>query len=412
MSNQSDFTRPVTQRSTLRQFFVVFTGTVLALLVVVKTQLFEEISYSVEKGRLRAIAETIPTEEVALRRNQDNRVIADLVRPAVVHISSRRTMSFGDNESLASLHSFLRGEADEPDGEDAGEMLDRDLSVRSFQIGMGSGFIFDAEKGLVLTNHHVISEADRIVVRLSDGREVDAEVVSDDIETDVALLRIPPRRLHSVKMMDSGDVRVGDEVFAMGSPFGLDGTFSRGIVSGLGRRTELGSTNYQGFIQTDAVINPGNSGGPLVNNRGEVIGINTAIATESGTFSGVGFAIPARHVLDLLPSLVNGERVVRSFLGVAAFGVHDDRALADELGWTDDEGVVVKHVVEGTPADTAGLQENDIIVELDGRRMTNGETFRHNVAIVGVGRAVPLVYFRDGELIETEVRLVRRPQDR
>ncbi len=392
-------------------------------MVVVKTSLFEHIAYSVERGRLRALSESVPTRDVASRLNEPNRIVADLVRPGVVHLNSFHTFTVDTRGARAGLvHRDTTADQDDDPENRADGSLDDEASGRSvkpgsfihenIQFAMGSGFIFDADKGLILTNQHVIDDADRIDVRLADGRLVTADVVSQDIDTDLAVLRVDADRLHGLIIADSRDVHVGDEVFSLGNPFGLDGTFSRGIVSGLGRRTSVAGSNYQGFIQTDAVINPGNSGGPLVNTRGEVIGVNTAIATESGTFSGVGFAIPSSHVLDLLPTLVSGERVVRSFLGVGAVDVHEVRDAANKLGWDRDDGVIITSVKEKTPAEAIGLRANDILVEIDGRTMAGFEAFRHNIAIVGVGRDVPLVYFRDGELIETRVRLVGRPDNR
>lgn len=404
----------MTGRSTLRQFVVVFTGTVVALMVVVKTNLFEHISYSVEKGRLKALSEVVPDEDAVNRLNEPNRIVADLVRPAVVHVNSFRSVAVDADGMLAGIEAFLGGEDDADSDEDEKPETSTDprtFSHENIQVGLGSGFVFDADNGLILTNYHVIADADRIEVRLSDGRHRNATLVSSDEETDLAVLRVDADRLHEIRIADSKGVHVGDEVFALGNPFGLDGTFSRGIVSGLGRRTNVMGGQYQGFIQTDAVINPGNSGGPLVNVRGEVIGVNTAIATESGTFSGVGFAIPSGHVLDLLPFLANGESVVRSFLGVVAADVHQERALADELSWDRDDGVVVMRVSEGTPADAIGLQRHDILVKIDGRSMTGIEEFRHKIAVVGIDREVPLLIFRDGEFIELQVRLIRRPDD-
>jgi serine protease Do len=403
----------MTSRFSYRHFAMVFAGTVLAVLVMIRADVFEHISYAIEKGRLRAISEALPLEEVLRELDEPNRKVAQMVTPAVVHINTFGTINPDETLDAVILQGLrdngLDVEPTLPPGHPSVE--DRDRTPRQpiiVQTGLGSGFVIDGEKGHVLTNYHVIEGADRIEVSLPDGRRYQAQVVGADPETDLAILSIPAERLHTLSFGDSRRVFVGDEVFALGNPFGLDGTFSRGIVSALGRHTQISEVHYQGFIQTDAVINPGNSGGPLVNRRGEVIGVNTAIATESGSFVGVGFAIPSARIVELLPKLTAGIRVARGFLGVATRGVRTDRDIGEALGWLEDYGVVVQSVVPGSPAADAGLRDGDVLTEFNDERILGFEEFREMVARKEPHSSSTLRYWRDGAFETTEVVLAQR----
>jgi S1-C subfamily serine protease len=207
--------------------------------------------------------------------------------------------------------------------------------------GNGSGVIIDSAEGMILTNHHVVEDSDSIQVRLQDGRRYPAQIVGSDPPTDLAVIRIEADNLACLRLGDSDALEVGDPVMTVGNPFGLQGTVSKGIVSAVNRYTPAGIISYEGFIQTDAVINPGNSGGPLVNMRGEIVGINTAIESSTGGFDGVGFAIPSARIKNVLPALVKGERV-RSLMGSSSTGFRMTlprsapacRPATSSCGWT------------------------------------------------------------------------------
>ncbi|RME34290.1 MAG: DegQ family serine endoprotease [Gammaproteobacteria bacterium] len=270
---------------------------------------------------------------------------------------------------------------------------------------LGSGVIVDAGKGLVLTNNHVIANADQITVTLRDGRSLDAELVGTDPETDVALLRIPAEDLTEVPMADSDKVRVGDFVVAIGNPFGLGQTVTSGIVSALGR-SGTGIESYENFIQTDASINPGNSGGALVNLRGELIGINTAIFSKTGGNIGIGFAIPVNMAKAVMEQLLEYGEVNRGKVGVLTQDLTPE--LARAFGLKRHHGVVIVEVEPGSPAEEAGLQPGDIVVAVNGRKVRNGADVRNFVGLQRVGSEVTFEILRDGKRLEKKVKLAPR----
>ena len=259
---------------------------------------------------------------------------------------------------------------------------------------MGSGVIVDAENGYLLTNQHVIDSAERITVTLTDRREFEAEVVGADPETDVALLKIEAESLTALPLADSNELQIGDYVVAIGNPFGLGQTITAGIVSAVGR-SGLSLESYEDFIQTDAAINIGNSGGALINLKGELVGINTAIFSGRGGNIGIGFAIPvnmARGIMDQL--LAHGE-IQRGRIGVQIQDLTPD--LAEALGTSHQRGAVVAQVLPGTPAEGAGIQAGDVIVEMNGKQVVGSSDLRNKVGLLRVGDAVRLTVERDGE---------------
>jgi len=259
---------------------------------------------------------------------------------------------------------------------------------------LGSGVVIDAEEGLVVTNAHVIDKADRINVKLQDGRVFEAEVVGADSESDVAVVRIQADGLTEIPIGDSDALRVGDFVVAIGNPFGLNQTVTSGIVSALGR-SGLGIEGYEDFIQTDASINPGNSGGALINLKGELVGINTAILAPSGGNVGIGFSIPINMVQQLTGQLVEHGRVERGRLGVYIQDLTP--TLAEAFAIDVNQGAVISQVVPDSPAEEAGLREGDVVTEIDGKSIESAADLRNEVGLLRVGKSIQLTVLRDGE---------------
>jgi len=256
----------------------------------------------------------------------------------------------------------------------------------------GSGFIIDAS-GLILTNHHVVADASKITVGLSDENRFAATVVGTDEKTDIALLKIDAGHpLPKVRLGDSASLEIGEAVLAIGNPFGLEHTVTSGIVSAKGRR--IGAGPYDNFIQTDASINPGNSGGPLINARGEVVGVNTAIFSRSGGNIGIGFAIPINLVKELVPPLKSTGRVTRGWLGVTIQRVTP--SLAESLGLSTARGALVADVLDNSPAEAGAIRRGDVIVEFDGQVVPRSDELPMLVARTAVGETVPIKVYRNG----------------
>ncbi len=261
--------------------------------------------------------------------------------------------------------------------------------------GLGSGVIIDAHKGFIVTNYHVINSAEKIRIRLYDGREFNAELVGGDQMSDIALLRIrDANNLTEMALADSDKLRVGDFAVAIGNPFGLGQTVTSGIISALGR-SGLNLENFENFIQTDAAINSGNSGGALVNLNGELIGINTAILGPNGGNVGIGFAIPTNMMKNLTDQIIEFGEVKRGMLGVQGGEITSE--LAEALGYSSSKGAFVSQVVADSPADKAGVKAGDIIVSLNGRNIESFSELRANIATLGPGKKVRIGIVRDGK---------------
>jgi serine protease Do len=268
------------------------------------------------------------------------------------------------------------------------------------QRSLGSGFIIDKD-GFILTNNHVVEKTDEIKVRLANGKEYDAKIIGRDSKTDLALIRIKTDKpLIPLPLGDSEKLEVGEWVVAIGNPFGLDHTVTAGIVSAKYR--QLGAGAYDNFIQTDASINPGNSGGPLLNTRGEVVGINSAIYSRSGGSIGIGFAIPVNMAKDLLPQLKKG-KVVRGWLGVMIQKITPE--LKDKLNLKENRGALVADVTSSGPADKAGIERGDVIISFDGKEIIEMNELPYLVASTPVGKVVKMEVIRQGRKKSLEVKM-------
>jgi len=261
---------------------------------------------------------------------------------------------------------------------------------------IGSGVIVDAAKGYVLTNNHVVAQADKIKVRLNDDRQVDAKLIGTDPQTDLAVLQIKAEGLTALPLGDSDALQVGDFVVAIGSPFNLRQTVTSGIVSGLGRRNAGGDDGaYQDFIQTDASINPGNSGGALINLKGELVGINSQILSGSGGSIGIGFSIPVNLAKSVMTQLIASGKVDRGRIGIVGQNVTPE--LAKAFGLKDSHGALVARVVPGSPAEKAGLKAEDVVTQANGKTIKDMPELRNLIGLLKVGDKVDLTVLRGGE---------------
>ena len=323
--------------------------------------------------------------------------------PAVVFIKVERTIETGSMTGPGTPFGF-----NDPFGFFGDEFYDRFLRGRRpsqpreyRQTGQGSGFII-GDDGYILTNNHVVGEADVITVKLHDGREFKAELVGTDEKSDVAVIRIDGENLPTMPLGDSDNIKVGEWVIAIGNPFGLAETLTSGIVSAKGRST-VGINDYEDFIQTDAAINPGNSGGPLINTKGEAVGINTAIFSNSGGNMGIGFAIPINMARTIKDQLVKTGKVTRGQLGVMIGEVTQD--LADYFEIDSTKGAMVSEILEGSAAEKAGLKVGDIILKIDGREVEGIGDVRNTIAMAAPGSQVRLLVHRDGKERTITVRI-------
>ena len=284
------------------------------------------------------------------------------------------------------------------------------------QMGLGSGVIIDS-KGYILTNQHVIDEADKITVTLPDGRDFKAVIKGQDKRSDLAIIQINAHNLPVTTLGDSDSLKIGQWVVAIGNPFGFaiqnpEPTVTAGVISALHRALgrSLGrDKDYNDLIQTDAAINPGNSGGPLVNLKGEVIGINVAIFSTTGGYEGVGFAIPINNATKIISKLIEGKKIVYGWFGVTVQDLTDE--LAKYFGLSDKNGALVVGILEGSPAQKAGIKESDIIRQLDNKPINNGRELLNTVGKAEVGQKVNIVVIRDKKELTLEVEIGERPEN-
>ena len=314
--------------------------------------------------------------------------------PAVVNISTEQKVQSGRQQIPEMFRRFFEGMEDQmPRPESEGESL-------------GSGFLISSD-GFILTNHHVVADASRIIVRLQDGSEKEASLIGSDPRSDLALLQIDGKGLPKVKIGSSEGLKVGEWVLAIGAPFGFESTVTAGIVSAKGR--SLPSENYVPFIQTDVAINPGNSGGPLFNLDGEVIGINSQIVSRSGGFMGLSFAIPIDMAMEVVAQLKDKGRVSRGWLGVLIQPV--DRELAESFGLDKPAGALVSQVMADSPAEKAGFQVGDVVVQFNGKEIGHSGQLPQVVGLLAPGTRAEAVVMRDGERKTLKVTVEELPED-
>ncbi|MDC0421344.1 Do family serine endopeptidase [Hellea sp.] len=315
--------------------------------------------------------------------------LLDRVTPAVVSINVRSTAKAPklSNRNEELLERFF-----------GGRMPNEPREKR----GLGSGVIVNAADGLIITNAHVIEDADEIIVTLKDKRQLEAEIVGTDKKTDIALIKVSAKKLAELQIAKASEVRVGDYVIAVGNPFGLSHSVTSGIVSALGRDNGSGD-GYQDFIQTDASINPGNSGGALVNSKGELIGINSAIISRSGGNQGIGFAVPTNIVQAVMRQLISYGEVRRGRIGVLIGDITP--TLKEALDLTTLDGALVSQVVEDSPAEKAGLKRDDVIISFNGGAIKDASDIRNAVGLVEPGERYTITYLREGRKIKRRIEV-------
>ncbi len=336
----------------------------------------------------------LPTHDSQGRQLPTLAPMLEKITPAVVNISTKGTYH-GRNSARHQLPDFLN----DP------------LFKRFFKFdtprhqqqqlqALGSGVIVNAQKGYILTNNHVIDNASEILVTLNDGRKLVAELIGTDPQTDIAVLKIKSNNLSEIKLSDSEQLRVGDFALAIGHPFGLGQTVTSGIVSGLGR-SGLGIEGYEDFIQTDASINPGNSGGALVNLHGELIGINTAIFSQSGGNIGIGFAIPVNMAKSVMNQLIEHGTIQRGLLGVQIQDLTPE--LASAFGVDITQGAIVAQVISDSAASQAGVKAGDIIIAVNERHINNSSALRNYIGLKRPGETANLTIMRDKNTLKIKV---------
>jgi serine protease Do len=347
-----------------------------------------------QRGFAPFTAPTVPKQIIETSKAFSE--IASVVSPSVVNISTTKTMRrdtgpfFEDPffDFLSPFHNFK-------------------MPKKWKEQSLGSGVIVSGD-GYIVTNNHVVEQADEIRVILFDKRSFRAKFIGADTKTDVAVVKIDASGLPAMQWGDSDKLQVGEFVLAIGNPYGLSHTVTMGIISAVGR-ANVGIADYEDFIQTDAAINPGNSGGPLVNIRGELIGVNTAIFSRSGGYQGIGFAVPSNMAQLVMNQLVQKGKVTRGWLGVTIQEITPE--LAQKFGVKDSRGALVGDVAKGSPAEKAGIRRGDIILEFNGKKITDVGNLRNLVAQSKVGAEVPVTVLRAGKEYAIKVLIVELPRD-
>lgn len=384
------------KRKTLAVTAVLFAGIGLILGLGISSSL----NLSSQGHSAPAVSPAISKDAVDLlaRIDEATSEVAAAVKPSVVNISSTTTVRMRETAFPFFNDPFFR--------EFFGDRSRPDSRPRQYkQHGLGSGVIVDSS-GYILTNNHVIKDADEIKVTLSNKKVYKGKVVGKDPKTDLAVVKIDASGLPAIKLGDSNKLQVGMRVLAIGNPFGLNQTVTTGVISATGR-ANVGIADYEDFIQTDAPINPGNSGGALVNIRGELIGLNTAIISSTGGYQGIGFAIPSNMAKTVMESLIRNGRIVRGWLGVSVQPVTPD--LAREFGLKGDSGILISDVVAGSPAEEAGLRRGDVITQFNGREVNDAAELKNIVAGTPPGTKVNVKYARNGKAGSVQVSIRELP---
>jgi serine protease Do len=329
--------------------------------------------------------------------------LAQKLLPSVVNISSTQKVAEPDSQDMPQLPEFPPGSPFEDFFKDFLEKRGQALPDSGPAIpaaSLGSGFIIDAEKGYIVTNNHVIRDAEEVRVTLHDDTTLDAKIIGKDEKMDLAVLQVKSdKKLTAITFGDSDQMRVGDWILAIGNPFGLGGTVTSGIISA--RQRDIQSGPYDDYLQTDASINRGNSGGPMFNLKGEVIGINTAIFSPSGGSVGIGFAIPSNLAKPVVDQLIKFGKTRRGWLGIRIQTV--TKEIADSLGLGDVRGALVASLTEGGPAEKAGLQQGDVILEFNGQKLDAMRALPRLVAETEIGSTATILYWRNGKTFTTKV---------
>ena len=334
--------------------------------------------------------------------------VAAKARPAVVFIQVEKQVPMGAYPFFNNPYEFF-GEGFFERFGGQGRQNRRQPQQMFKQMGQGSGFLISKD-GYILTNTQVVGDVDKITVRLADGREFVAKRIGADSKTEVALIKIEGADFPSLAIGDPAKLEIGEWCIAIGNPFGLKETLTVGVVSAKGRNN-IGITDYEDFIQTDAAINPGNSGGPLLNIDGEVVGINTAIYSRSGGYMGIGFAVPIDMAMQIKEQLATKGKVTRGFIGIAMNPGEVSQQMAESFGRKEAGGVLVADVTADSPAEKAGLKSGDIIVELNGKKVDDNLTFRKTIANMAPGSVIKLGVFREGKQRAINVTVGQFPDE-
>jgi serine protease Do len=354
----------------------------------------------------QSIAKTDTSDDIAIL-DKSSKAFVNVVKqakPAVVNIKVEKTTTGNYPGQLGPEDMFNHPFFDQFFGPQFRRQQPKPREYK--QHGQGSGFIISKD-GFILTNNHVVEGADSIKVTLSDDRDFEAKVIGTDPQTDVALLKIEdPENLPVLPLGDSANLEPGEWVIAIGNPFGLSQTVTVGVVSATGR-SSVGISDYENFIQTDAAINPGNSGGPLINGRGEVVGINTALFSKTGGYMGIGFAIPINMVKSIEDQLQKEGKVTRGWLGVVIQNV--DKDLAESFGLKQVGGILISEVQKDSPASAAGLQQGDVILRLDGVELQDVSDLRNRVALLQPGSKAMVDIMRSGREKKIQISIGEQP---